>query len=150
MMLSVGEEESNPIHADDVERMLRVYLLDSQPSVVLPGDNSATKVEVLQASHVAASMSDGAKTMSDGNKSMSDGTTAGRKRKAVTFETGAEHSAEPLSEGALHVLSEAADLKRRALEKGVQGPRSGLESFTSEVGRTTTWNHQPPVAKIGT
>jgi hypothetical protein len=62
----VGQEEPNPIHADDVERMLRVFLLDSQPLVVLPGDNSATKVGVLQPPSVDATMSDGAKSMSDG------------------------------------------------------------------------------------
>ena len=89
-------------------------------------------------------MSDGAKTMSDGNKSMSDGTTAGRKRKAVTFETGAEHSAEPLSEGALDFLSEAAHIKRRALEKGVQGPRRGLDLYTSLSAHDSKLVIQPP------
>ena len=142
----VGEEEPNPIHADDVERMLRVFLLDSQPLVVLPCDNSATKVEVLQASSVAATMSNGAKTMSNGNKSMSHGTTSGRKCKAVTFESGAKHSAEPLSEGALDVLSEATHIKRRALEKekGVHEPRKKLESYTSAPAHDSKLVVQPP------
>ena len=81
----VGQEEPEPIHADDVERMLRVFLLDSQPLVVLPGDNSATKVGVLQASSVAATPIDGATTVSDGYSTVSDS----KKKEAVSFESGA-------------------------------------------------------------
>ena len=60
------------------------------PLVVLPGDNSATKVGVLQTPSVDATMSDGAKFMSDDS-------TCRRKRKTVTFESGAKHSAKIMS-----------------------------------------------------
>ena len=41
----IGQEEPRPIHVADVERMLRVYLLDHTPGVVLADDVSATKVD---------------------------------------------------------------------------------------------------------
>jgi hypothetical protein len=44
----IGQEEPRPIHVADVERMLRVYLLDHTPGVVLADDVSATKVEILE------------------------------------------------------------------------------------------------------
>jgi hypothetical protein len=43
----ISQEEPRPIHVADVERMLRVYLLDHTPGVVLADDVSATKVEIL-------------------------------------------------------------------------------------------------------
>ena len=43
----IGKEEPRPIHVADVERMLRAYLLDNTPGVVLSDDVSATKVDVL-------------------------------------------------------------------------------------------------------
>jgi len=49
----VGQEEPHPIHVADVERMLRAYLLDNSPGVVLIDDVSATKVEVLRRLSVA-------------------------------------------------------------------------------------------------
>ncbi len=39
----VGQEEPHPIHVADVERILRAYLLDNSPGVVLIDDVSATK-----------------------------------------------------------------------------------------------------------
>ena len=54
---------------------------------------------------------DGATTVSDGYSTVSDS----KKRKAVSFESGAKQSAEPMSDGALDILSEAAQIKRRAL-----------------------------------
>ena len=49
------------------------------------GDNSATKVGVLQASSVAATLMNGATTVSDGYSTVSDS----KKREAVSFESGA-------------------------------------------------------------
>jgi hypothetical protein len=46
----VGKEEPNPIHVADVERMLKAFLLTSQPKVVLAGEVSPTKIDVLQTS----------------------------------------------------------------------------------------------------
>ena len=44
----IGQEEPRPIHVADVERMLRVYLLDNSPGVVLSDDVSATTVEIYE------------------------------------------------------------------------------------------------------
>jgi hypothetical protein len=44
----IGQEEPRPIHVADVERMLRVYLLDNPPGVVLSDDVSTTTVEIYE------------------------------------------------------------------------------------------------------
>ena len=44
----VAQEEPQLIHVANVERMLRAYLLDNSPSVVLVDDVSATRLEVLR------------------------------------------------------------------------------------------------------
>jgi hypothetical protein len=49
----IGQEEPNPIHVADVERMLHAYLLDNTPGIVLTDDVSATKVEVFRRLNVA-------------------------------------------------------------------------------------------------
>jgi len=50
------------------------------------------------------------------------------------------------------ILSEAAQIKRRALEseKGVQGPRSvNICTCTCfQYGCTASWSHQPPVSSF--
>ena len=45
-----GQEDPHHISVADVERLLKAFLLTSQPLVVLAGEVSPTKIEVLQAS----------------------------------------------------------------------------------------------------
>ena len=100
----VGQEEPNPIHVADVERMLKAFLLTSQPKVVLAGEVSPTKIDVLQtSSRVSPTTPDG--QVFRGSKTADLNRASGAKRLA-------ENSYED------------APSKRPASE-GVQRPRNG-------------------------
>ena len=133
----VGKEEPHPIRVADVEQMLKAFLHNSQPLVVLAGDVSATKIGVLQTQSVATpSTSSGLVS----NNSVMDSdiiSTSGAKRSAET--------------------SSGSSSKRHASGGGVQGPRMGQEEkrattahvHSSSVQSTGTTSHRHPRAAHG-
>jgi hypothetical protein len=132
----VGKEEPHPIHVADVERMIKAFLHNSQPLVVLAGDVSATKIGALQTSSVAAP------SISSGNTSvhpvMSD----------IISKSGAKRSAE---------TSSGRSPKRQASGGDVHGPRRGHEekaatnahASSSSVQSTGATSHRHPRAAHG-
>jgi hypothetical protein len=130
----VGQEEPNPIHVADVERMLKAFLLTSQPKVVLAGEVSPTKIDVLQtSSRVSPTTPDG--QVFRGSETADLNRASGAKRLA-------ENSYED------------APSKRPASE-GVQRPRNGRTIATpvhvssSGVQPTETTSHRHPRAAHG-
>jgi hypothetical protein len=87
----VGQEEPNPIHVADVDRMLHTYVIDSQPMVVLAGDISATKVEVLQTLPVA-------KNLTSGETTSGETTSGSLSKDADILKSDAKQRTEDLSE----------------------------------------------------
>jgi hypothetical protein len=134
----VGQEEPRPIRVADVERMLKAFLLTSQPLVVLVGEVSATKVDVLQASTRATPTTSGG-SASSGSLNTDLDVMSGTKR-------GAESS------------SGSTSSKRSALDgKVVQRPRNGppdekatsAQVSSSNVQLTETASHRYPRAAHG-
>ena len=80
----VGQEEPRPIRVADAERMLKAFLLTSPPLVVLAGEVSPTKIEVLQASSRVAPTTSGGRVHRSSGTAADLSSASGSKRLAET------------------------------------------------------------------
>jgi hypothetical protein len=124
----VGQEEPNPIHVADVDRMLHTYVIDSQPMVVLAGDISATKIEVLQTPFVGK------------DKILNETNSVSSIKFSDIYKSDAKHESVDLSEDHL--------LNSRVKDIGVQRPRGGRQKSTATAAHDSQLEVKPSTGTI--